>query len=73
MNTDSKEAVKDLLQAHGIPVPKFEHVSCADERRFVLNDLVESYIMCIGIGSGIMTRRCGLRGQSCWRLMSSGH
>ena len=47
MNTDSKEGVKDLLQAHGIPVPKLEHVpvSGADERRFMLNDLVGRYIM----------------------------
>ena len=45
MNTDSKEGVKDLLQAHGIPVPKLEHVRGADERRFMLNDLVERYIM----------------------------
>ena len=43
VNTDSTEAMKDMLQAHGIPVPKFLGET-ADERRFSVNELMERYI-----------------------------
>ena len=43
VNTDSTEAMKDMLQAHGIPVPKWLGED-ADERRFSVNELMERYI-----------------------------
>ena len=43
VNTDSTEATKGMLQAHGLPVPKLLGED-ADERRFSVNELMERYI-----------------------------
>jgi hypothetical protein len=43
VNTDSTEAMNDMLRAHGVPVPTFLG-GTADERRFSVNELMELYI-----------------------------